>query len=193
MPEDLGIKTIAVGLSFAWAFLEMIYAVRNRRANGSASREKDKGSFIWISLSISAGMTVACMFAFSGKGAFRHARGWELAGLLLLVAGAAIRMHAIRILGKTFTSRVTILQGQALIRDGLYRFVRHPSYLGEIVILIGFGALMANGVSLVAAPLFATVALLLRIRLEERALAEHFGQAYEDYRRGTWRLLPPIW
>lgn len=193
MPEDLTIKALAMGLSFAWAFVEMAYAARNRPANRSTSHEKDKGSFIWISVSIAIGMTVACMFAFSGKGAFQHTRRWELAGLLLLIAGAAIRIHAIRILGRQFTSRVTILQDHALVRDGLYRFVRHPSYLGEIFILIGLGAVMANAVSLVAAPLFATVVLLLRIRLEERALAAHFGQAYEDYRRGTWRLLPPIW
>ncbi len=193
MPEDVTIKALAMGLSFAWAFLEMGYAVRNRRANGSASHEKDKGTFIWISASIAVGMAVACTFAFSGLGAFRHAHRWELAGLVLLIGGAALRIHAIRILGKYFTSRVTIRQDQVLIRDGLYRLVRHPSYLGEILILIGLGALMANAVSLVATPLFATVVLLLRIRLEERALAEHFGQAYEDYRRSTWHLLPPIW
>jgi protein-S-isoprenylcysteine O-methyltransferase Ste14 len=56
-----------------------------------------------------------------------------------------------------------------------------------------FAGLLANGVSLVAAPLFTTIALLLRIRMEERVMAEHFGQAYEDYRRATWRLLPLIW
>jgi protein-S-isoprenylcysteine O-methyltransferase len=193
MPQDLGFKTLAVYLSLVWALLEMAYAVCNRRASGSASHEKDKGSFIWITVSITVGMTVACTFAFSGKGAFRHAHRWELAGLLLLIVGAVIRLHAIRILGRHFTSRVTILQDHALVRDGLYRFVRHPSYLGEILILIGLGAVLANAVSLVAAPLFATVVLLLRIQLEERALAEHFGQAYEDYRRVTWRLLPPIW
>ena len=193
MPEDLWIKALAMGLSLAWACVEMAFAVRNRRVNGSASQEKDKGSFIWISVSISIGMTVACMFAFSGKGAFRHTRQWELAGLLAMLAGVAIRVHAIRALARHFTSRVTILQDHALVRDGLYRVVRHPSYLGEILILIGLGAMMANAVSLVAAPLFTTVALLRRSRLEERALAEHFGQAYEDYRRATWRLLPLIW
>jgi protein-S-isoprenylcysteine O-methyltransferase Ste14 len=72
-------------------------------------------------------------------------------------------------------------------------YVRHPSYLGQILILVGLGALLANGLSLVVAPLFTTIALLLRILVEERAMAERFGQAYEDYRRGTWRLLPPVW
>ena len=123
---------------------------------------------------------------------------WICAALLTLffpkmVEALAIRVHAIRVLARHFTSRVTILQDHALVRDGLYRVVRHPSYLGEILILIGLGALMANAVSFVAAPLFTTVALLRRIRLEERALAERFGQAYEDDRRATWRLLPLIW
>jgi protein-S-isoprenylcysteine O-methyltransferase len=193
MPEDLWIKVLAMGLSLVWALVEMLFAVRNRRMSGSASQEKDQGSFVWISISISIGMTVACVFAFSGRGAFRHPRPWELAGLLVMLAGVATRVHAIRILDRHFTSRVTILQDHALIREGLYRFVRHPSYLGEILVLAGLGAMMANAVSLVAAPLPAMIALVQRIRLEERALAEHFGQAYEDYRRTTWKLLPLIW
>jgi protein-S-isoprenylcysteine O-methyltransferase Ste14 len=106
---------------------------------------------------------------------------------------AAIRLHAIRTLARHFTSRVTLLEDHALVREGAYRWIRHPSYLGQILILVGFGALLANAVSLIAAPLLTTVALLLRIRVEERALAEHFGQAYEDYRRVTARLLPFVW
>jgi protein-S-isoprenylcysteine O-methyltransferase Ste14 len=193
MPDDPWIKALAMGLSLAWGFGEQFFAIRNRRKNGRADREKDKGSFLWISISISIGMTIACVFAFSGHAALQHPHRWELAGLLVMLAGAGIRIHAIRILAQHFTSRVTLLEDHALIREGAYRNIRHPSYLGQILILVGLGALMANSVSLVAAPLFTIAALLLRIRVEERAMAEHFGQAYEDYRRATWRLLPPIW
>lgn len=192
-PEDIWIKTLAIGLSFVWGFAEQFFAIRNRRKNESASQEKDQGSFLWISLSVSAGMTVAFLFAFSGYGALPHPHRWELAGLLVILAGASIRIQAICTLARQFTSRVTMLQHHALIREGVYRYVRHPSYLGQILILAGLGALLANGVSLVAAPLFTTIALLRRIQVEERAMAEHFGQAYEDYRRATWRLLPPVW
>jgi protein-S-isoprenylcysteine O-methyltransferase Ste14 len=38
-----------------------------------------------------------------------------------------------------------------------------------------------------------TVALVWRIRVEERAMAEHFGPAYEEYRKTTWCLLPLVW
>jgi protein-S-isoprenylcysteine O-methyltransferase Ste14 len=192
-PDDPWIKVAAMVLSWVWGFAEQAFAIRNRERTGGASQEKDKGGFLLITISITTGMTIACVFAFVGIGAFRHPRWWESAGLLLLAAGAAIRLHAIRTLARHFTSRVTLIEDHTLVREGAYRWIRHPSYLGQILILVGLGALLANAVSLVAAPLLTTVALLLRIRVEERALAEHFGQAYEDYRRVTARLLPFVW
>jgi protein-S-isoprenylcysteine O-methyltransferase Ste14 len=193
MPDDPSVKFAAMVLSWAWGFAEQYFAVRNRQRTGGDAQEKDKGGFLLISISVTTGLTIAFVFAFVGIGAFRHPRAWEAAGLLLLVAGAAIRLHAIRTLARHFTSRVTLLEGHTLIREGAYRWIRHPSYLGQILILMGFGALLANAVSVVAAPIFTTIALLLRIRVEERALAEHFGKAFEDYRRATDRLVPYVW
>ncbi len=82
-------------------------------------------------------MTIACLFAFSGYAALPHLHRWELAGLLVMLAGAGIRIQAIRTLAKQFTSRVTMLPHHTLIREGAYRYVRHPSYLGQILILAG--------------------------------------------------------
>jgi protein-S-isoprenylcysteine O-methyltransferase Ste14 len=193
IPADPWIKVLAMVLSWVWGFAEHAFAIHNRRETGAASQEKDKGSFYVITLSIAAGMTVACMFAFSGIGALRHPRWWEAAGALLLLAGAGVRLHAIRALARHFTSRVTVFDDHTLVREGAYRWIRHPSYLGQILLLVGLGALMANAVALVVAPLFTTIALLIRIRVEEHALAEHFGEAYEDYRRTTARLVPFVW
>jgi protein-S-isoprenylcysteine O-methyltransferase len=192
MPPDPWVKAAVVILSWAWGFAEQSFAIRNRTRTGD-SQEKDKGSFLAITLSITAGLTVACLFAFSGIGAFRHPAWWEAGGALLLLAGGGIRIHAIRTLARHFTSRVTLIEGHSLVRNGAYRWIRHPSYLGQILILVGFGAMLANVVALVAAPVFTTAALLLRIRVEERALAEHFGQAFDEYRRETDRLVPFVW
>ena len=71
--------------------------------------------------------------------------------------------------------------------------VRVWELLGAILILVGIGALMANVIALLIAPLMTTVALVWRIRVEERAMAEHFGTAYEEYCKSTWRLLPLVW
>jgi len=193
LPADPWIKVAALVLSWAWGFAEQSFAIRNRKRTADASTEKDKGGFLLISISVTVGMTVAGVAAFTGVGALPGPRLWESAGLLILLAGAALRVHAIRTLARQFTSRVTLFESHHLVRDGAYRWIRHPSYLGQILILIGFGALLANAVALVAAPSFTTAALLMRIRVEERALEEHFGPAFDDYRRATSRLVPFVW
>lgn len=193
IPEHLWIKVATVALSWAWGFAEQAFAIRNRKRAEQAPGDRDEGGFLAITASVATGTTVACVFAFLGIGAVRHPLWWESAGLLLLAGGGALRLHAIRTLADHFTSRVTLLEHHALIRTGAYRWIRHPSYLGQILILAGLGALLANVVAAVAAPLFTTVALLLRIRVEERVLAGHFGPEYDIYRRETDRLLPFVW
>lgn len=193
MVLELPVKILAVALSVAWGVAEQVFARRNRGRAAAASHERDRGSFQWITSSVAGGMTIAGAFGFSGIGAVVDIRAWELSGALVCLAGAAIRLHAIAVLADHFTSRVTILGEHKLVRDGIYRYVRHPSYLGQILILLGLGALMGNVVAVLAAPFMTTIALLWRIRIEERAMAEHFGEAYEEYRRATWRLLPLVW
>jgi protein-S-isoprenylcysteine O-methyltransferase len=156
MTSDFGVKILAVALSVAWGMSEQAFARRNRRAVGATGREHDKGSFRWITASVVVSMSIAGAFGFSGVGGVTNVHVWELVGALVLLAGTAIRLHAIAVLAKQFTSRVTILTEHKLIRSGLYRYVRHPSYLGQMLILVGIGALMANVVALLAAPLMTT-------------------------------------
>ena len=184
-------KILALAVALAWGIAEQLFARRNRRHAGA--RERDRGSFLWITLSVTLGLTLACSFGLAGPGAFAYAWPWQLTGLMVLVLGLELRVHAIRLLARHFTSRVTLLADHQLIRSGPYRLLRHPSYLGQLMILAGLGAMMANWVSLLAAPFFTTIALVARIQVEERAMAEHFGAEFESYRRNTWRLLPLIW
>ena len=185
------LKILALAVSLGWGVAEQVFARRNRRRSGA--RERDGGSFLWITLSVAVGMSLACGFGFAGPGGVEDAWPWQASGLVLLGLGLTIRVYAIRLLAVHFTSRVTLLPEHRLIRSGPYRWIRHPSYLGQLMILVGLGAMMANWVSLFAAPCFTAFALIARIRLEERAMAEHFGADFESYRRTTWRLLPLVW
>ena len=71
--------------------------------------------------------------------------------VLLLVSGIALRIWAIRHLGRFFTVDVGIQQGHRAVEDGtLSRFVRHPSYSGSLLALVGVGFLhfqLASGSS----------------------------------------------
>jgi protein-S-isoprenylcysteine O-methyltransferase Ste14 len=113
-------------------------------------------------------------------------------GLLILVAGLAIRWTAIITLGRFFTTSVTVLENHRLVRTGLYRHVRHPSYTGLLVAFLGVAVAYANWLSLIAVVVLVLAALLYRIRVEESALVAGLGEDYIEYRKSTRRLIPGV-
>lgn len=113
--------------------------------------------------------------------------------VLLLVAGVALRIWAIRHLGRFFTVDVGIQHGHQVIQDGPYRFVRHPSYTGSVLALAGVGCLTCNWLGLILIVTCTLLAYALRIRVEEKALLAQFGPEYEKYSAKTKRLIPGIY
>jgi len=153
-----------------------------KRSRGGASR-KDRGSLIvlWIVISMS------CVFgsiARSVHGA-RMPRQCFWIGIALIVAGIIVRAIAIITLWRYFTVDVAIASGHELIERGMYRFIRHPSYTGAILSFIGLGFAFQNWISLAVVLIPTFFALLYRVRVEETALIEHFGDRYRDYMSRT--------
>jgi protein-S-isoprenylcysteine O-methyltransferase Ste14 len=113
-------------------------------------------------------------------------------GVVLFVVGGALRIWPVFVLGHRFSGLVAIQPGHALLTQGLYGVIRHPSYLGLLVNALGWGLVFRSGAGVLLAAL-TVVPLIARIRAEERLLASHFGAAYEAYRASTWRLIPGIY
>lgn len=111
------------------------------------------------------------------------------AGTVMMAAGAVLRGAAIRRLGQRFNSTNAIAAGAALERDGVYRWLAHPSELG-LMLLAGGAAVMAlsPAPALLVAVLWGITAA--RLRLEEAALVRHHGDGYRAYRRTTFDPLP---
>jgi protein-S-isoprenylcysteine O-methyltransferase Ste14 len=114
-------------------------------------------------------------------------------GLVLIVIGEAMRWSAIRELKKYFTVDVRILDDHKLIRSGPFKYVRHPSYLGLLIAVLGLGATMVNWLSTIVILVPHVIVILLRINEEEKALEERFGSEYQQYRKQTKRLIPGIY
>jgi protein-S-isoprenylcysteine O-methyltransferase Ste14 len=113
-------------------------------------------------------------------------------GLVLLTLGGTLRLAAVFVLGRRFTGLVAIQQEHRLQTGGLYRHIRHPSYAGMLLYVVGFVLVFRCwlGLLLVAALL---AVLLARMNAEEALLESEFGEEYAAYRRRTWRLVPWVY
>ena len=112
------------------------------------------------------------------------------AGICLMLLGVALRWYSVSVLGKYFTFDVAIHSGQVLVEVGPYRYIRHPSYSGALLSLLGFGLALENWAGLAASLLCLGFAYAYRIPVEEAALASALGETYRQYRKRTWRLVP---
>jgi protein-S-isoprenylcysteine O-methyltransferase Ste14 len=114
-------------------------------------------------------------------------------GLIVTAIGGFIRVATVFELGSRFTIFVAVQPDHRLKTDGFYRFVRHPSYFGALLVMVGWALVFRSiaGLLLTAAILMPVVA---RIRAEEDFLVQEFGGQYRRYQQQTpWRLLPFIY
>lgn len=120
-------------------------------------------------------------------------------GLIFLVFGGLIRMIARLQLKKKAgfdsligTSKLKVVKEHHLVKDGLYKHVRHPLYLGEILRNLGFVVILSSiyGTVLV---IVSSIFLLFRIEIEEKMLIDVFGEEYKEYKRKTKRLIPHLY
>jgi protein-S-isoprenylcysteine O-methyltransferase len=115
------------------------------------------------------------------------------AGACLTGLGAALRGWSIVTLGRSFSLTLQTHAGQRVIEHGPYRFVRHPSYLGGELALLGLGLALGSWVSAVALAAPMIWAHARRIRAEEQMMAGSFGEAWKAYCSRTWALLPFVY
>jgi len=176
-----------------WVASEVVIGVGTRTKN-STGKTRDRGSLILLWIVIVSSMTAAIWHSeIAPPDMFGGAHILKLIGLIVLMIALAIRWTAIYTLGKAFSSNVAILDSQKLNRSGIYRFVRHPSYLGLWLAFLAVGMHSRNWLSFAIATIPTTAALLYRIHVEESALIQAFGDDYRDYSKSTKRLIPGLY
>ncbi len=112
-------------------------------------------------------------------------------GIIVVFIGIIIRGLSIKYLGKYFSRHVETWDNHTLVRAGLYKYIRHPAYLGNILQIIGFPLILNTYYSLVLSVI--TVYLFLkRIEVEERFLEKELDK-YKEYQAETKKLVPYLW
>lgn len=174
----------------AWFLFETYWSITRKPGKGATG--KDRGSYAVILLLLYTGIFLDFWLSFSAPA---WAITWHRAalfylGVVLMLAGLAFRYHAIRVLGRFFTYSVAVQSGQTVIQSGPYRYIRHPSYSGAIITLLGVGLGLGNWAGLAALLATMCLAYAYRIHVEEAALIESLGQPYREYRARTKRIIP---
>jgi protein-S-isoprenylcysteine O-methyltransferase len=191
----LAFTNIYCGVAFwlvymIWAVSELTRAVILRP--GKDAKRHDRGSrpIVMAASAICAWIAFYVVFALPGAAIAGNSPIVFAIGLTLMVAGMAFRWYAVRTLGRFFTFEVAVCPDQRVVQTGPYRYIRHPSYTGTLVTLIGLGLALTNWVSLAVILLISSSGLLYRIHVEEHALMGELGQPYLDYMSRTRRLIP---
>ena len=183
------LRTIALVVFIVWLVVDGVVVFR--RMSGK-SENRDRFSLRVIAAGNMIAWVVGIGLSFSRFGALRLPM-LQVAGLIVMGLGIAIRSVAIAQLGRYHTPNVAVLAGHEVFDRGLYGHVRHPSYLGALIAFCGFGLALDNWLSLLVILLLALIVYLFRIREEEAALHAALGARYADYCRRTKRLIPGVY
>jgi protein-S-isoprenylcysteine O-methyltransferase Ste14 len=174
--------------------LLMVVAAMFTSGNLSSGEREDRGNR-WVLVAFGAiGLLSAWLPAYTDRKEFWTIDGGVVRwlGVVLYAGGGALRLWPVFVLGRRFSGLVAIQPGHTLVTDGLYRTIRNPSYLGLLVLSLGWALAFRSlvGVLLVALMI---PPLIARIRSEEALLRSQFGEEYAAYCARTWRLIPGLY
>ena len=183
---------VIIAVSYLYGFFEVFMNLR-QRSKIKITNSSDKGS-LWLLYSlITVGYALSFSIGATKVGRIYYWNTFFTIGMALVVIGLMIRIHSILTLKQYFTYSVAKLENHKIIETGLYKFIRHPGYLGQLIIFIGISTSISNWLSILVMMIPVTLGYLYRIKVEERFMLEQLGEGYLNYQERTKRLIPMIY
>ncbi len=180
-------------LTYTIWLLSEIALNRLLRSKSTDKQNADKNSLSLIWLTVVVSNAMAYYIAMTTDVEIAGTDTIRYFGLAIIFTGILIRLAAVISLGKFFTVDVTIREDHQLKKDGLYKYLRHPSYFASLLSFVGFGISLNNWASLVLVSIAVTTVFVIRIRIEEKVLIEQFGGEYLEYKMRVKGLIPFVW
>lgn len=148
--------------------------------------------FIPFCVVYTSGMLVCAWEFKSGSGGVPIQSTHHFVGLFIVLAGLILNITSAVTLWRNYSSFLMIRENHQLVRHGSYKIIRHPIYLGVVMVTVGIAIFCYSPlgfiIMLILIPLF-----LNRIRLEEAMLIEVFGEEYRSYQKLSKKIVPFVY
>jgi protein-S-isoprenylcysteine O-methyltransferase Ste14 len=190
----LGIWFLLAGYFLIASFIVVERMLRRtKRANTLQRGSFDRGSTQLVGSAFGAGLLLPLILDILGIGLFSINLVGGLLALAVMVIGMGLRVWAASTLGKYYTRTLLTADDQKVVTIGPYARIRHPGYLGDILMWSGFGVLTSNLILVTLFPVMFVVIYLYRISVEEKMLLKTLGDEYSQYQKRTYRLVPFVY
>jgi protein-S-isoprenylcysteine O-methyltransferase Ste14 len=183
---------IIIAVSYLYGFFEVFMNLR-QRSKSKVTTSSDKSSLWELYGLITLGYALSFSIGATRIGRIYYWNTFFAIGMALFVIGFIIRIHSLLTLKQYFTYSVAKVENHKIIETGLYKFIRHPGYLGQLIIFIGISTAISNWISILVMMIPITLGYLNRIKVEERFMLEQLGGDYLNYQERTKRLIPMIY
>jgi protein-S-isoprenylcysteine O-methyltransferase Ste14 len=181
--------TTILGYFLVAQFFFLDRSRRGEEAKSFEAGESDRNSTLYIGIAFLVSvlaLLASWIFNWLKIGVLPAWAGWL--GVAVALFGLFFRWWANRVLGEFYTRTLKVTEHQTIVRDGPYRLIRHPGYLGSILIWTGAAAGTANWIVILIVLVVMLAVYVYRIENEEKMLTGAHAD-YAEYRKHTWRLI----
>jgi protein-S-isoprenylcysteine O-methyltransferase Ste14 len=183
---------LIIAFSYLYVAFEVLMSWSQKRGR-TIEKSNDKGSIWVLILAIFIGYALSFRIGAMTLGRIPYWDAFFGVGVVLVIIGLYIRINSILALRQHFTYTVTKIENHQLIETGWYKNIRHPGYLGQLIIFLGISTSMSNWLAVLGMMFPVTVGFLYRISVEEKFMQEAMGEKYLDYKKKSKRLIPYIY
>jgi protein-S-isoprenylcysteine O-methyltransferase Ste14 len=170
-----GVSPVRICITLLAALVGVLVIVRRPLRRGGTTRS--------MLLAIPSFLTAGVLFKLAP-----HVNAWPVFAQWTFVLGTAITVTSMAWLGRSFAILPAV---RRIVARGPYRWIRHPIYMGEFLLIAACVMAAPDELRLVGLGVAASL-MVIRIRAEEEVLMG--SMPYQDYVRGVaWRLVPGVW
>jgi protein-S-isoprenylcysteine O-methyltransferase Ste14 len=116
----------------------------------------------------------------------------RIAGLVIFSFFAWLQIFSFKSLKENYAPEIVVMKNQNLVTTGIYRYIRHPQYMSQILSDLGAGIALMNFIVLPAVLLLELPLFYLRAKKEEEMMQKHFGDEFTEYKKRSGFIIPFI-